>query len=378
MSNESDELVSEQASRMLAVTRGWLGDHQGEPVRLERADVQDIVYRLIEAHVHPTMGAVRQVNGGKGSPNVIHPALRDFFMSGELERRWKTPRPSEGVPEPLVSLWGELLVRARQDVRQEFDDAAETLKSREAAVEERKADLAMRERTVTERIDAQAALVERLQTEAENAARAVEQSEAALAVYREKARELLDAATTDRDVARQECAELQHRLADLEQKLALAIAACERLEGTRRSLEGSVVQGDERYAALNETLKEVLGQLKQAQSERELLTRQREDDRDAHRVAMDALRGQHKGVTTDMQNTIDQLREQAATTVAERNAAQAALLRADVLQTEQTAAHRLLLNTLSERDARLASVEDQLRAQLQKMVDGGAPAQDDA
>ena len=101
--------------RREALRRAWLTEHGGEAVRLESAVVAELAYRLIEAGLQPTVESIRYVNGGQGSPNVIHPAVRQFFRS-ELRRRWdSTPQPPvPGVPDALVELWTQCVQDAQR------------------------------------------------------------------------------------------------------------------------------------------------------------------------------------------------------------------------------------------------------------------------
>ncbi|UNK49911.1 DNA-binding protein [Lysobacter sp. S4-A87] len=69
---------------------------------------------LIEHKVQPTVEHIRMVLG-RGSPNVIHPALRSFFY-GPLQRRLGN-QDGCAVPEALVVLWRKLRVEAQDDQR---------------------------------------------------------------------------------------------------------------------------------------------------------------------------------------------------------------------------------------------------------------------
>jgi hypothetical protein len=130
MSTEEPVFVDgSDAARREALRRAWLDEHGGEAVRLESAAVAELAYRLVEAGLQPTVDAIRYVNGGQGSPNVIHPAVRQFFRS-ELRRRWQTaPQPPvPGVPAVLVELWSQCVQDAQR--------------AAEAALEAPRADLA--------------------------------------------------------------------------------------------------------------------------------------------------------------------------------------------------------------------------------------------
>lgn len=103
------------AARREALRRAWLTVHGGEAVRLDATVVAEIAYRLVEAGLQPTVDAIRYVNGGQGSPNVIHPAVRQFFRT-ELRRRWHAaPQPPvPGVPAALVELWTQCVQDAQR------------------------------------------------------------------------------------------------------------------------------------------------------------------------------------------------------------------------------------------------------------------------
>lgn len=151
--------------RMQPVIHAWLIEHHGQPVRLQRTDVHEIVLRLLEARLQPTVEAIRRVNGGKGSPNVIHPAVRDFFMSGELQRRLPRPHTNPDVPKPLMALWNDALESARQVAWAGFaeDRAAATEAVQE--LERERADFMEQSSSLKERANAQDALLARLQQE---------------------------------------------------------------------------------------------------------------------------------------------------------------------------------------------------------------------
>lgn len=151
--------------RTQQVARTWLAEHNGEPVRLQRSDVHEMAFRLVVAHVHPTVEAIRRVNGGKGSPNVIHPALRDFYMSGELKRRWCQPPANSDVPKPLMALWSDVLAAARQVAWAEFADDRAAAAEAVQELERERADFTEQNRSLKERADAHEALMARLQKE---------------------------------------------------------------------------------------------------------------------------------------------------------------------------------------------------------------------
>ncbi len=118
MSAERDDAVPVEGAdlaRKDAIRRAWLAEHSGEPVRLDAAAVAELAYRLIEAGLQPTVESIRYLNGGHGSPNIIHPAVRQFFRA-DLRRRWNsTPQPQvPGVPAALVELWTQCVEAAQR------------------------------------------------------------------------------------------------------------------------------------------------------------------------------------------------------------------------------------------------------------------------
>lgn len=118
MSAERDDAVPVEGTdlaRKDAIRRAWLAEHSGEPVRLDAAAVAELAYRLIEAGLQPTVESIRYLNGGHGSPNIIHPAVRQFFRA-DLRRRWNsTPQPQvPGVPAALVELWTQCVQDAQR------------------------------------------------------------------------------------------------------------------------------------------------------------------------------------------------------------------------------------------------------------------------
>ncbi|WP_168708830.1 DNA-binding protein [Metallibacterium scheffleri] len=125
-------------ARKDAIRRLWLTEHGGEAVRLEAAVVAEIAYRLVEAGLQPTVDAIRYVNGGQGSPNVIHPAVRQFFRA-DLRRRWGGTPPPEvpGVPPALVELWGQCVRDAQRAADSTLEAPRAELARLRVAIEQR-------------------------------------------------------------------------------------------------------------------------------------------------------------------------------------------------------------------------------------------------
>ena len=145
MSAERDDAVPVEGTdlaRKDAIRRAWLAEHSGEAVRLDAAVVAEIAYRLVEAGLQPTVDAIRYVNGGHGSPNVIHPAVRQFFR-GDLRRRWQTaPQPPvPGVPAALVELWTQCVQDAQRAAEAALEAPREELAGLRQALAQRAAEI---------------------------------------------------------------------------------------------------------------------------------------------------------------------------------------------------------------------------------------------
>jgi chromosome segregation ATPase len=179
-----DAVEGTDQERRDAIRRAWLTEHGGEAVRLEAAVVAEIAYRLVEAGLQPTVDAIRYVNGGQGSPNVIHPAVRQFFRA-ELRRRWgATPPPDvPGVPPALVELWGQCVRDAQRAADSTLETPRAELARLRVAVEQRSAEvetLAEHQRAELTAIKEQAAdLAKRLDRSEKAQADAVEHARAA-------------------------------------------------------------------------------------------------------------------------------------------------------------------------------------------------------
>lgn len=175
---------STDQERRDTIRRAWLTEHGGEAVRLEAAVVAEIAYRLVDAGLQPTVDAIRYVNGGQGSPNVIHPAVRQFFRA-ELRRRWGATPPPEvpGVPPALVELWGQCVRDAQRAADSTLEAPRAELARLRAAVEQRSAEvetLAEHQRAELTAIKEQAAdLARRLDRSEKAKADAVEHAHAA-------------------------------------------------------------------------------------------------------------------------------------------------------------------------------------------------------
>lgn len=124
------------------VRRIWLTEHGGEAVRLEAAVVAEIAYRLVEVGLQPTVDTIRYVNGGQGSPNVIHPAVRQFFR-GELRRRWASPAAPKvpGIPPQLIELWAQCVQDAQRAADATLEAPRAELARRQATLERRAAEV---------------------------------------------------------------------------------------------------------------------------------------------------------------------------------------------------------------------------------------------
>ncbi len=172
------------AARREALRRAWLTEHGGEAVRLDATVVAEIAYRLVEAGLQPTVDAIRYVNGGQGSPNVIHPAVRQFFRT-ELRRRWHTaPQPPvPGVPAALVELWTQCVQDARRAAEAALETPRAELAGLRQALAQRAAEIeatAELQRAERDAVREQATdLAERLDRAQQAAAAALERAHAA-------------------------------------------------------------------------------------------------------------------------------------------------------------------------------------------------------
>lgn len=98
-------MIDDREARLASLAEAWQDENGGGHARVSREVVFEIAYRLILEGIQPTVETIRRVNAGKGSPNVIHPLVMEFYGSRELEKRWKSPQPSDALPEPIQRLW---------------------------------------------------------------------------------------------------------------------------------------------------------------------------------------------------------------------------------------------------------------------------------
>lgn len=272
-----EEVLSEDArepirepideERKAALRRSWLLQHGGEPVRLNPEAVADIAFELIKTGLQPTVENVRFINGGKGSPNVVHPALRDFFRQ-ELRKRWAAPAPAPGVPEPLLQLWGAALEAGRDAAENELSVQKAALAKDKTALAELEAKVSGREQGLFERAKklderelAQSELIRTLQTDVElsrqardTAAQDLKAAEAKSAGLQEKLSEQVLATQQ----AQAQVQTLEQQLADEQGDLKAAVAQGEALQAelaqVRVQLEAEQNRGREAQTAAAERL----------------------------------------------------------------------------------------------------------------------------
>lgn len=244
--HEVDEGISDEA-RKSEVRRRWLQDHRGEPVRLDGNSVGDIAFLLVEAEVQPTVETVRFVNGGKGSPNVIHPGLRAFFRQG-LRRRFALPRATPGVPAPLLALWGAAMDEALIAVQSQLAEQKAALDKRSDGLVGREANLAQRELQQDERELAQSKLVATLQEQVEQ----TRTERVSAEQQRQAAEELARTEGSAREAAEDTVARQKEAIAALHQKLETAMA--ERAESNAQWIERESAWIHDREKLNNELL----------------------------------------------------------------------------------------------------------------------------
>jgi chromosome segregation ATPase len=127
--------------RVASLSAEWLSEHGSSDRRvITRDSVFEIAWRLIQTGMQPTVENIRRVNGG-GSPNGIHPLLREFYACGELRRRWHSPAPALDVPAPLAHLWQEALTLAHLEVGAEHQLQRDALDARSRALDTQASDV---------------------------------------------------------------------------------------------------------------------------------------------------------------------------------------------------------------------------------------------
>lgn len=113
-------------------------------------EVTEILLRLAEAGVPPTVRAVREVYGG-GSPNVITPLIRAAWIRRDVQHRLNARAAGTELPPSLTQLWSLLVAEsaaegkkaiARQqqefdEIRIQLDAQTEALMQKEQVIDER-------------------------------------------------------------------------------------------------------------------------------------------------------------------------------------------------------------------------------------------------
>lgn len=163
MTDATDDTAdpADQNLRTQLVRVSWMADHGGTHARLERADVWEIAWRLISANIHPTGEVIRIVNGGKGSPNVIHPALKSFF-DGELQRRISAPPPVAGIPQSVLEMWHQAVLAARNVAQKEIEIGKQDIEQQRKHVEETAHRIQEEQQRMLDREQANKALLDKL------------------------------------------------------------------------------------------------------------------------------------------------------------------------------------------------------------------------
>jgi colicin import membrane protein len=245
-----------------------------------RAEVQAACDGLLLAGETINGDAVRARLGGRGSPNTIYPAIREYFRA--LPRRLHELVPPEllGVPAPI----GEMLMRMWREAQQAADALAaqkmipklEEIEARGEALDHEEIELARREELLETRLAEMQQRLERTEAElAETKTRARDADEGRLKAIAERERtraELVELQNAERAV-RQELKsqaethtaavkslreEHQAVVADAKREHSRALGAVQQqlasAEHSVRTLEGALGETRERAASLDRAL----------------------------------------------------------------------------------------------------------------------------
>lgn len=316
------------------VRRTWLTEHGGEAVRLEAAVVAEIAYRLVEEGLQPTVDTIRYVNGGQGSPNVIHPAVRQFFR-GELRRRWASPAAPDvpGVPAALVELWN----RCVQDAQRAAD----------AALEAPRAELARLQAALQRRSDEVEAMAEQQQAELH----AVRHQAADLAARLDRAQGAQDAA-----LARAHAAETALAMAQADLKAQREVHKTFQAQVTHE--RATLAKERDRWRTQAEDARREAAELATARDGAERRLAEHQSIEHDLRAALAATRTQIEDLRGESQRAAAQSVTDAAARQAAHDAATQAEHRANMVQERLHGAEERIRQLQSELDgARTALIE---------------------
>lgn len=317
-----------------------------------RAEVQVACDALLLGGETINGDAVRAQLGGRGSPNTIYPAIREYFRALPGRMHELVPPELLGVPTPI----GEMLMRMWREAQQAADALAEQkiapkaaeLEARATALDHEQIELARREELLETRLVEMQQRLERTDAElGETKTRAREADEGRLKAIAERERtraELAEAQSAERAVRRELEAESEshavalkglreeHQAAvgEAKREHARALAAVQQqlasAEHSVRTLEGALGEIRERAAGLDRALAK------------------RTTERDALQARHAELASAHEALQREQQ--VLEAREIAATRAAAAQQQRAAEL--------EDAAHT--------RDTRIAALEAQIQA----------------
>lgn len=177
----------------------------GRPSAVDEKDVARAAVRLIGQGAKPTVDAVREAVGGRGSRTTIHKHLKAFL--DDFSRRGLTVLPSS-IPEPLLPIiedfWSQALAKAgerydedRGGWESQIGELNAVIDSRNSVIVERDALLTDRERFIGQ----QQRAIEGLETEVEQLSGVVaDQGEVVADLKRDKGR-LSDQVKSEREQA---------------------------------------------------------------------------------------------------------------------------------------------------------------------------------
>ncbi len=347
-------------TRLNQLAKDWRDENGGAHARVSRDVVFEIAFRLIREGIQPTIEAIRRVNAGKGSPNVIHPLLVEFYDSRELEKRWMAPQPSDALHEPMQRLWADVLTEARSVVARDSARQLQKIETLREQAEAFQASLLDRERLFDAREDGlrgEIAALNRHLVEARtaNAAELTRVEESSSRMKVEHAASLED---LQRSLAVLESikTELVESNAGLRLSLEIALLQLRRAEAEAVSLESSLRAAVDQKEIASAERDRLAGQLQATLDHAEAIEQRQEREIALTRSALETLRIESSG-------RVEKVLRELAEERAERTRSAAELVAAHARNKDLVEQRSDLRNALQVRDRAAVVLTDQLEAE---------------
>lgn len=232
-----------------------------ERMPLTQEDVNEIGWHALTLGVQPTVELIREVAGG-GSPNTIHPLLKNFYAT-LLDKHFEPQVPPD-IPESAVRMWHQVLELARREADERMTaDRAELQRERQRHAESIAAfgrEAATREEATAARERELAAAEQALQTTIEDLRERLSSKEAQaqqLGTELSATKDRLSSVNAERDKLKEALSAERSARSEEAALLRSKIAAQqEQIDNLSAELERTRNESGEQLSALREALLE--------------------------------------------------------------------------------------------------------------------------